>query len=174
MLNHSDSVTPRQQLMLDKCKELIIFIEQTMHLVMPIITVLFNLTGATAGQAMHTRTGYGMRFNKDMIEGDSFDHIYNETLPHELAHIVCFAHPAIGHGHSRGWKRMCIKLGGNGKRTHSEEILYACGITYLYYTSTNREVRVSSIVHKKIQNGKTYRCKDGSALNSSCKYVALN
>lgn len=171
---NSSPITVRQQQIVDKCINLIELLEEDYFIVLPTINILFNIKGTVAGQAARRAGEYIIRFNGAMIEGNGFEHIFNDTVPHELSHIVCYANPHIGKNHNRGWKKLCIALGGTGKCTHDEEILFARGKTYLYYSSTNREIRISSMTHNKIQNGKKYNCRGGGVLNSDCKYLVLN
>lgn len=118
-----------------------------------------NIKGATAGRA-HCRIcngvkQYKMQFNCDMILNGSFDKIVNDTVPHEVAHLVCFANPMLGRQHDRGWQRVCLALGGDGKRCHNEEIEYAHG-SFDYLSDRGHVITVSKIRHQKIQAGMGY------------------
>jgi predicted SprT family Zn-dependent metalloprotease len=47
---------------------------------------------------------------------DMYDEVINlQTVPHEIAHFVCEV-KKIGKNHDKGWKEVCVKLGGDGKR----------------------------------------------------------
>lgn len=39
-----------------------------------------------------------------------------QTIKHEIAHALL----GPGHGHSKEWKELCIKIGGNGIRCYTE------------------------------------------------------
>jgi len=99
-------------------------------LTLPEITVRFDLRGRAAGQAGRDYRGYYLRFNVDMMQNSSWDHLYTDTVPHEVAHIVCFVNPMLGKHHNPGWQRVCRQLGGSGQRCHKEEVTYANGKTY--------------------------------------------
>lgn len=140
------------------------------------VNIRFDLRGRAAGQAgyrisMFTKPDYYIRFNVQMIANGSFDHVYNETIPHEIAHIICYMKPALGRKHDTGWKRVCIALGGTGDRCHNEEVVYAKGETYTYNTTTGHKVNVSQIMHKKIQRGSSYRVRGKGAINNSCDWT---
>jgi predicted SprT family Zn-dependent metalloprotease len=46
---------------------------------------------------------------------DKYDEEINlQTVPHEIAHFVCKV-KKIGKNHDKGWKEVCVKLGGDGK-----------------------------------------------------------
>lgn len=102
-----------------------------------------------------------MRFNTDMMQNSSWDHLINDTVPHELAHIVCFFKPELGRNHNPGWRQVCRQLGGSGQRCHKEEVTYAKGTTYYYTTSTNHTVTLSLQRHRRIQKGTSYHFKNG-------------
>ncbi|MCA1800818.1 MAG: SprT-like domain-containing protein, partial [Actinobacteria bacterium] len=107
--------------------------EREFHVDMSKVTVRFDLKGCAAGMAGWTpRGGYYLRLNTTMIQGSGYNHIVNDTIPHEVAHLVCFMMPHLGSGHNNGWKRVCRHLGGTGETYHKEEVVYAKGRTYEY------------------------------------------
>ena len=123
--------------------------------------VSFNLRGRVAGWASCkwcARTSsklYRLRFNCDLIQGDKhYQDILDETVPHEVAHLVCFARPELGRKHNDGWRRVCLALGGNGKTRHDYEVVPAGGgITYRATCGTL--ITVSRVIHAKIQRGQS-------------------
>ena len=59
-----------------------------------------------------------IRFNKDyLLHDDWFLDMVNETIPHELAHAVCYDLGVCKRPHDIHWKQICIELGGNGRST---------------------------------------------------------
>lgn len=128
--------------------------------------ISFDLRGRVAGWALWKHCGIGgtkqyqLKFNQDMILGNHLQDMLNDIVPHEVAHLVCYANPILGRKHDTGWKRICIALGGNGRRCHNNEVQYVNG-GYDYMTDTGRKVTVSTILHRKIQEGRTYRFRDG-------------
>ncbi len=140
----------------------------------PQIDIRFDLRGRSAGQAGRRGWNYFMRFNKDMMLNQSWDHLFNDTVPHELAHVICFANGS-DFAHGLFWKRTCIELGGTGERCHSEAVTYAKGKTYVYTTSTGATVNLSETKHRRVQQGAAYLFKDRSKgrLDRACSYSVL-
>jgi predicted SprT family Zn-dependent metalloprotease len=132
-------------------------------------TTRFDLRGRTAGQACRANGQYWMRFNVDMMQNESWDHIYHSTIPHELAHIICM-HRGWDRGHGAMWRRVCLALGGTAERCHSEQVKYAKGKTYYYTTSTGKVVALSVIRHRKIQMGTSYTLRSGGKIDRTCTY----
>lgn len=146
----------RKQEILDKVETLVEKANRFYKINLPHIDIKFDLRGRNAGIAGYDRRGYYMRFNVDMITNESWNHIINDTVPHELAHIVCFVEPRLGRDHNPGWKSVCRTLGGTGNRTHSEMVTYANGKTFYYTTSTGHVISISSQRHRKVQKGLVY------------------
>lgn len=116
--------------------------------------IYFTLTGKTAGHAKRKWNGPMLiNLNTSLIE-TNFDEILNNTLPHEVAHLVTFVnHPGVK-VHGPEWKYYCILLGGDGNRCHNMDVKPAKRHTkYLYKTNSGHEVQVGKAVHNKIQNG---------------------
>ena len=140
----------------------------------PQTDIRFDLRGRSAGQAGHRGWNYFMRFNKDMMLNQGWDHLINDTVPHELAHIICMAN-GTDRGHGYTWKRTCQALGGSGERCHTEAVTYAKGRTFVYTTSTGHTVNLSETKHRRIQQGDGYTFKDRSKgrLDRTCSYSLL-
>jgi predicted SprT family Zn-dependent metalloprotease len=115
------------------------------------VEIRFDLKGRAAGMAGHRFGRFYLRFNHDMLSREAFDHVLNDTVPHEIAHTVCQMNPMLGRGHDIGWKRVCRALGGSGERCHTEEVVYGKGGTFEYTTSTGHKARFSETKHKRIQ-----------------------
>jgi SprT protein len=155
--------------------------EQKFGITMPHVEVRFDLRGRAAGMAGMIRRFSGdqfyLRFNIQHIQlgGKTYDHILNDTVPHEVAHTVCQAFPSLGRNHDAGWRRVCIALGGNGSRCYGEEDApeaVAQQRPWVYITTTGHEVRVTNVIHKKIQNLHVgYVMKGGKGkINRECQY----
>jgi SprT protein len=159
--------TPQQLQIVQKCKDVFAKAKELYpHLSFDQVQIRFDLKGRCAGMAGR-RYGYYVRFNRDMLTREAFDHVLNDTVPHEIAHIVCFMDPSLGRNHDWGWSRVCRQLGGSGARTHKEEVVYGKGATYEYTTDRGHKVRVSQTIHKKIQRGIVYTYKLGKGKVSS-------
>ena len=123
-------------------------------------TIMFNLKGRVAGWAgckfcrlTRQAKDFTLRFNSEIIQGKHFEDMMNLTIPHEVAHLVCYTRPDLGAKHNPGWKRVCMALGGSGSRTHSYETAPARGNEFTYRASCGTEITVSQIIHRKIQAG---------------------
>ena len=130
---------------------------------MPYIEVKFDLSGRSAGQARHTIKYIGtakvsnfcVRFNMHMVT-NHFDEMLNETVPHELAHIICM-YTGWGRNHDRMWKSICIALGGTGDRCHEMSVVPArTRATYKYVATCGTTVTLSSVRHTRVQKGQVY------------------
>lgn len=145
------------------------------------VRILFNLRGTCAGQARWTYDRWNkevgtaeLRFNVTMINDKGFDHILNDTVPHEVAHIICAINPRLGKNHDAGWRRVCVALGGSGDRCHTEEVIYAKGDTYSYISTNGNVINVSGQRHAKIQRGYSLRFSKGlGILDNTCQFKLI-
>lgn len=167
-------MTQHQQI-IDKCKAVFAIAERLYGVDMSKVGIRFDLKGSCAGMAHRNRGQYFMRFNNDMLGREAFDHVLNDTVPHEIAHIVCFMKPEFGRNHDNGWKRVCYSLGGSAKRCHKEEVVYAKGITFEYTSTTGHKCRVSETIHKRIQAGRhrTFAKRALGRLDNTCAYAIV-
>jgi predicted SprT family Zn-dependent metalloprotease len=140
------------------------------------VRILFNLNGRAMGQARYkinriTReaSDLQLRFNLRMCAEDMNDAIM-DTVPHEVAHIVCAVNPRLGANHNPGWRNVCLQLGGTGKTYHDQEVIYAKGKTYAYTASCGKLVNLSEQRHKKVQRGATLRLKSGGTISKASVY----
>lgn len=165
----------------DKVAQCIAQAEAKFGITMPAVQIRFDLKGRAAGMAGYKgnfiQQFYYLRFNivHMQLGGQSWEHLLNDTVPHEVAHTVCQAFPQFGNAHNAGWKRVCIALGGNGKRCYSAEDApeaIAKQRPYTYTTSTGHTVAVSPIIHRKIQTrGASYRFKGKGNVSKACAYT---
>lgn len=128
--------------------------------------ISYNLRGRVAGWAgckfcMMTRkaTSFSLRFNRELIQGKHFEDIRDETVPHEVAHLVCYARPELGRKHDMGWKRVCLALGGNGKTRHDYDVVVKGRWDYM--TDRGNKVSVTPRNHALVQAGGLLRFKRG-------------
>ena len=166
--------TPQQQI-IARCKEVFAIAKQHWpHLDFSNVGIRFDLRGRAAGMASRRGSQYYMRFNNDMLTREAFDHLKNDTVPHEIGHIVCFMDPRLGRNHDSGWARCTRLLGGSADRTHSEEVVYGKGLTYEYITTRGHTVRVSQQIHAKILRGTTYTYRAGKGtINKDCAHQVV-
>jgi SprT protein len=165
--------TPQQQI-IAKCNTVFEKAKELYGLDLSVCTIRFDLkgrVGGTAGARGSSLAGtrsYHMRFNADMVQRDTVEMV-DETVPHEIAHIVCFMNPKLGSNHDAGWARVCRQLGGNGSRLHEMPVIYGRGNTYEYITSNRSTVRIGEKHHKEVQRGRTlsFKRNKGCITNAS-------
>lgn len=167
--------TPQQQV-IDNCKAMVVKAKELYGMDLSDVRVSFDLRGRAAGKAggrgyRLPGSAYYVKFNRDMLGRDAFDHVLNETVPHEYAHVICFMNPALGKDHDGDWARVCLAMGGSGKRTHSEAVVYGKGTTYEYTTDRGHTVRMSDKHHRHVQMGGTLRYKNNKGtVTNVCAY----
>jgi len=129
-------------------------------------TVSYNLRGRVAGWAgckfcAMTRRAkdFTLRFNCELIQGNHFEDIRDETVAHEVAHLVCFARPELGRKHDMGWRRVCLALGGNGNTRHDYDVVVKGRWDYL--TDLGHKVSITKRYHDHVQQGGVLNFKRG-------------
>lgn len=117
-----------------------------------------TVKGKVAGWACPKRHGkYRLRFNLEAILNHN-EQMTKDTIPHEVAHLVCFARPELGDGHNWGWKAVCRHLGGDDSRTHDMLLTPAKIVESRrveYRMPSGRICMVGPKHHKLIQSGNT-------------------
>lgn len=122
------------------------------------VRILYNLRGRAAGQASCRRTmdgtayGFELRFNREAMEKD-WVHMVRDTIPHEVAHLIAFAHPRLGaKNHNRQWRAIAQALGCSGDRCHTMQLTPAKKRTrYRYVLDNGQEVLAGPKHHLMIQ-----------------------
>ena len=115
------------------------------------VEISFNLTGRTAGWAERNRGHYRLRYNLEAYHLDPVEMI-EDTVPHEVAHIVCYMRPELGNSHDAGWRRVCQALGGSGKRTHDLELTPAKVTERFTYMVGRERVEIGPTQHQRLQS----------------------
>jgi len=121
----------------------------------------FVKAGQSAGKASWRRrmgvVSYGLQFSLESAHVN-IDEMINDTIPHEIAHIVNYVDKDTGNNHDYGWRNVCINLGGTGERTHNQTLSKAkYRKAYLYVTDSGSERIVRSAAkHRRLQNGGEY------------------
>lgn len=126
------------------------------------VEIRYDIRGKTAGYAgwkVNRWTGecsnFYLRFNREAIT-KHWEEMVKHTIPHEIAHLVCAAHPELG-GKDHNWKWASIDraLGGNGERCHNMELTPGRKTTrYVYKDSLGREMIVGPKHHAALQRGR--------------------
>lgn len=159
----------RKQQVLAKVAECIANANRLYNITLPQPQIRFDLQGRCAGQAGVRWGSSFLRFNCDMMRNGGWDHLLNDTVPHEVAHLVCYHKPALGRQHNWGWKSVCRALGGSGERCHNEEVEYRGG-TYYYTSTSGHVIAVSPQRHSKIQRGVGYTFQGKGRVTRECQY----
>jgi predicted SprT family Zn-dependent metalloprotease len=168
-------MTPMEQIRA-KCEHVVARVKELYGMDLSKVAVSFDLRGRAAGKAggrgySMPASAYYVKFNRDMLTREAFDHVHNDTVPHEYAHIVCFMDPTKGKNHDYGWARVCQQLGGTGARAHREEVVHGKGATYEYTTDRGHKVRLGDKHHRKVQAGSTLRFRRGmGTVTQACAY----
>lgn len=101
---------------------------------------------------------YYMKFNSEALSVNP-DYILKTTVPHEIAHIICFLRPELGKNHNYGWKSVCASIGGTPNRVSTEfnrsDLTPLRKTQYFKYNVNGQIIEVGPKHHKKIQNGST-------------------
>lgn len=114
------------------------------------VDVRFDIKGKAAGQAIRRGSKLTLRFNPEAIINFNHDTTTN-TIPHEVAHLVCFVKPSLGRNHDRGWKAVCRRLGGDDSRTHEMELTNGRDVYRYEYNVNGTIVLAGPKHHKRIQ-----------------------
>lgn len=171
----------RQKLILERARELIDLANTTFGITLPEIHFDFESIKGNlkAGRACRRGPKSIMQINSVLLiqNDEAWKDALLDTLPHELAHIVCQFNPHLGRGHNAGWQRVAATLGATPKaRFHSTApTIYAVGETYIYTDTLGKERVYSQARHKKVQAGwyYTYRAT-GARVDKQCSYRVLD
>jgi len=121
--------------------------------------VKYDLKGRTAGQAVG---GHTIRVNLQILSNPKHtEDMLNSTIPHEVAHIVVMQTWPSASGHGSEWRRMMFYLGLEAERCHNYETVAARkrDKPYTYYCMCDTPHKVSITLHRRIMQGRRYRCR---------------
>ena len=170
----------RQQKIVERSKELVAFANERFNITLPEITFDFNKLKGTrvCGRACRRANKSIIQINSALLiqsDADWKDALL-DTLPHELAHVVCQFNPHLGRGHNAGWRLVAAALGATPKATGiASKIIYAKGETYIYTLANGQTVNLSYKKHNAIQAGANFTMKkSGLALNRLCSFTVLD
>lgn len=117
------------------------------------LPIVFTLSGRSAGMAKRRGNIYNIEFNVEAIYKDR-EEMLNNTIPHEMAHIVdMFIHGGSS-SHGPRWKAIAHSLGCDLQRTHSIPLTKARRTKrYQYIASCGSEVEIGTRHHRMVQHG---------------------
>ena len=115
--------------------------------------VTFKQKGRIAAKAMWGST-IEVMINMEAYALDP-DEMINDTIPHEVAHLVAALHHSADCSHDPRWQRICLALGGTAKRTHSMKLTpIRKSKRFLYRNENGAEVTLKQGRHSNLQLGK--------------------
>lgn len=137
--------------------------EEDFGVVIPEVTVRFDLRGAAAGQAVFSRCGkIAIRYNRILLQ-ENGEEFLRRTVPHEAAHVVArLLHGPRCRPHGREWQRVMARFGAEATRCHGFDIRRAATrrLRRYGYRCGCREFALTSIRHGRVQRGQVYLCRD--------------
>ena len=118
------------------------------------IGIKFYTKGEVAGTASYKKCGdklvhMQLSFNATFIQSD-WNYLVNDTIPHEVAHLVTYCLYNDNIYHSQKWIDICIALGGSGNRFHSIKVDKKKSLFY-QYDINGMIVNIKPAFHRKIQ-----------------------
>lgn len=125
------------------------------------VDVSFDKRGRCAGTAHFCMGEYALKFNRQLLEDEFWSELVDETIPHEIGHLVCYFDPTLGKNHNQGWRRVCRMLGGRGDRTHNMPLKRARVTRKAIYDINGRTTHIGLTVHRRIQQGRVYTMRGG-------------
>lgn len=130
--------------------------------------IIFSKKGRSAGSVSYNSISGESFINiNPILLNENVDYIINQTVPHEVAHIIAFSIFGVGikpHGYE--WKRIMWLLNKDPNRCHTlstqtikamrksterKKHVYTCN-------SCEKDYIVSSVIHNRIVQGKRYCC----------------
>jgi SprT protein len=81
-------------------------------------TLEYRQMGRKAGYA--TYSTWHVALNSDFLHNGHLEEMIEQTLPHEIAHLISYKvyGPVLGTGHGRCWKSVMSRLGLEVRRCH--------------------------------------------------------
>lgn len=102
--------------------------------------------------------------NRDAIAQNPQD-MLEDTVPHEVAHIVCMIKPHLGDGHNQGWQTVCKRLGGSGNHRYAYgdyDMRLRKRRQYVYNVPDFGRVHIGDVRHRAMQDkGIVYKSTKG-------------
>lgn len=153
----------QQQLVIARTHNCILQVAALYQRELPVIPVLFNLTGRAAGQFRWQGLWRPcvIRYNPWVFAAD-FEHHLTDTVAHEVAHyLVHRLHGARARPHGPEWKQVMRALGAAPRATghYSLNGVPVRRQRRHSYRCACRTHQLSSTLHKRQQQGRRYSCK---------------
>lgn len=113
--------------------------------------IKYDLKGHTAGWAIG---GHTIRLNAALLNNPRYvDDMIEQTVPHEVAHIIVHQRWPRAKGHGREWQHVMHRLGLNATRCHQYNTTAArtTAKPYVYYCHCTTPHHVTKLLHTRIQ-----------------------
>jgi predicted SprT family Zn-dependent metalloprotease len=139
------------------------------------LKVSFFRSGKRAGFAGYRITAEGTKWRMGFNWNSLCRHpstVLEDTLPHELAHIVCGMKPELGGvNHNAVWQEVAKNLGSTGDTKHSMSFVYARGETFNLGCPSGQVIPLRrSTVVKMLEGSSIKLRKTGEVINiKHCK-----
>lgn len=136
------------------------------------VDVRFNVRGQVGGRARYTADKQlVLEFNPEAVV-KYWDDMVENTIPHEVAHLVCFVNPKLGRNHNRGWQTVCYRLGGSTNRCHAYVLEKAKTVRQFLYRNVNGKEQVFKTTrHNKMQKGMSAYIVKGKGRFDKSDYI---
>lgn len=149
-----------EKLILSETKKYIDIANKTLSIKLPYPEVEFSLRGTTAGLAYSFQNK--LNFNLSIAKENKKEFL-DQTVPHEVAHIVADNFFKRRCHHDASWRGIMLNVYGKApERCHSYEVEHLKARKtkkFLYHCSCPSNVKVGLKVHSNISSGKkNYRC----------------
>ena len=148
----------------DRVMELHEYTREHFKLMMPDVSLRYNLKGNRAGTANSSKSLINVNY---VLLKENIEHFIKQTLGHEYAHLITdqlylknhIKERPTAHGHD--WKRVMRRLRLNPDRCHSYDTTNAGGKKqrqWKYYCKCPKPMTISTTIHNRIKKGRKYRC----------------
>jgi len=130
----------------------------------PLPTVTYKVRGMTAGLAYQRENRICLNLDYLLSENSQVQQdMYEDTIPHEMAHIITHQLYPGASAHGESWKNVMRKLGQVPSRCHQYEVVRARNTRKFLYSCECRHMtrphQLGLNRHKKQQNGeKVFVC----------------
>jgi SprT protein len=120
-------------------------------------TISFDLVGTTAGKALLQERH--VQLNAILLT-ENIEHFEQDTIPHELAHLIVYHVLGRSGGHGQEWKEAMLRLGIEPKRTHNLDVTNSRTTQRVEgYICNCGPHPVSTKMHARIRRGARAWCK---------------
>lgn len=124
------------------------------------LQIKFNIKGQTAGQVQYKKNNeFIIRYNPTLLVNGEYKDFLEETVPHEVAHVITHIVYGKVKPHGSEWKRIMRSFGKNPQTYHNYNLKKSRNVKKFRYKCKCKHHFVGLKVHKKIHLGYSYSCK---------------